>query len=70
MVMVPEQLPACNPAGLIWTLSVLGVALLRGDTTSQLLPQELVLGVAVKLMVPPPTLVRVSVWGAGVAVPS
>ena len=69
ILMAPVQVPAGKPVGLICTLSVLGVALLCGDTTSQLLPQELVLGIALKLMVPPPVLVRVKVCGAGAAAP-
>ena len=69
ILMAPAQVPADKPAGLICTLRVLGVALLCGDTTSQLLPQEVVLGTALKLMVPPPVLVSVKVCGAGAVAP-
>lgn len=71
MSMLAVHSPAGNAAVLIWTLTALGVALLCGDTTSQLVPQDDELGyvgVAVKLMVPPPAAVTFSVWAAGAVV--
>jgi len=73
MLIIPVHSPAGNADVLIWTLTALGVALLCGDTTSQLLPHEDELeyvGVAVKLMVPPPAAVTFSVCAVGAVVPN
>jgi hypothetical protein len=65
----PVHCPAVRPVVLICTLSVLGVAPCVGVTTSQLFPQLEVLAAALKLRFDPVLLVRVSVCGAGAAVP-
>ncbi|SRR5258708_2330228 len=69
MLTMPAQLPAARETVLICTLTAAGVALLCGDTTSQLFPQDVVAGVAVNAIVPPPVLVTFSVCAAGVEVP-
>lgn len=61
MVITPAQFPALRLAVFTWTLSVLGVAPDCGESTSQLLPQVLVVADAVKLTLAPVVLVTESV---------
>jgi hypothetical protein len=61
MVIKPVQFPALRLAVFTWTLSVLGVAPDCGESTSQLLPQVLVVAEAVKLTLAPVVLVTESV---------